>query len=135
MQQQRSEVQELERRVMQREEALDRRVEQTDNRQRSLDELEQRLHQERDEAQEVRQRALGELERVASLTADEARKIVLGQVEQELSRDIAIRIREAEQRIKEESEKRARNIISLAVQRYAADHVAESTVSVVELPS
>lgn len=135
IQQQRVDVQELERRVMQREEALDRRVEQTDSRQRALDEMERHLEKQREDTEQVRQRALGELERVASLTADEARKLVLSQVETELSRDIAMRIREAEQRAKEESEKRARNIISLAVQRYAADHVAESTVSVVELPS
>jgi len=135
IQQQRQEVQELERRLIQREEALDRRSEQQDRRQDSLESDERQLERDRQQVEEIRVRALGELERMANLTADEARKMVLAQVEQEMSREIAVRIRETEQRAKEEAEKRARNIIALAVQRYAADHVAESTVSVVELPS
>ncbi len=135
IQQQRSDVQEIERRLIQREELLDRRTEQLDHRQEALDEDERILSKKRIEVEEVRQRALGELERMANLSADEARRMVMAQVEQEMSREIALRIRETEQRAKEEAEKRARNIIALAVQRYAADHVAESTVSVVELPS
>jgi len=135
IQQARADVQEIERRLIQREENLDRRSEQQDGRQQTLEETERRLEKERLNVDELRKRALGELERMASLTAEEARKMVLTQVEQEMSHEIALRIRETEQRAKEEAEKRARNIIALAVQRYAADHVAESTVSVVELPS
>ena len=76
-----------------------------------------------------------ELERISALTRDEAKRIILDDVEKELSTDIAVMTKESEQRVKEESEKKAREILSLALQRFAADHVAETTVSVVNLPN
>ncbi|MCY7932378.1 Rnase Y domain-containing protein, partial [Bacillus inaquosorum] len=75
------------------------------------------------------------LERISSLTRDEAKQIILERVENELSHDIAIMTKETENRAKEEADKKAKNILSLALQRCAADHVAETTVSVVNLPN
>jgi conserved hypothetical protein YmdA/YtgF len=76
-----------------------------------------------------------ELERISGLTKEQARTLILERTEKELSHEIAVRVKEAENRIKEEADKRAKNILSLAIQRCAADHVAETTVSVVNLPN
>ena len=76
-----------------------------------------------------------ELERISALTREEAKGIILHQIENELATDIAVMTKESETRAKEESDKKAREILSLAIQRFAADHVAETTVSVVNLPN
>ncbi|MFH5498248.1 ribonuclease Y, partial [Listeria monocytogenes] len=76
-----------------------------------------------------------ELERISALSKEEAKSIILNQVEEELTHDTAIMVKESENRAKEESDKKAKNILSLAIQRCAADHVAETTVSVVTLPN
>ena len=76
-----------------------------------------------------------ELERISSLTRDEAKGIILERVENELSHDIAIMVREHETRAKEDADKKAKEVLSLAIQRCAAEHVAETTVSVVNLPN
>ena len=76
-----------------------------------------------------------ELERISGLTREEARTIILERVEHELKHDTAVMIKESEIRAKEESDKKAKEILSLAIQRCAADHVAETTVSVVNLPN
>ena len=104
-----------------REESLNRRAE-----------VLERKHQEADALLE-RQRA--ELERLSGLTTEEAKEYLLKTVEEEVRHDMAVMIREMEQEAKEEADKRARNIIGLAIQRCAADHVSEATVSVVTLPS
>jgi len=84
---------------------------------------------------EVWRKQQTELERISSLTRDEARGIILEKVENELTHDIAVMIKESENRAKEEADKKAKEILSLAIQRCAADHVAETTVSVVNLPN
>lgn len=76
-----------------------------------------------------------ELERISALTKDEAKNVILSQVEEELTHDTAVMVKESETRAKEEADKKAKNILSLAIQRSAADHVAETTVSVVTLPN
>jgi ribonuclease Y len=76
-----------------------------------------------------------ELEKISSLTRDEAKRLILSEVEKELATDIAVMTKESEQRAKEESDKKSREILSIALQRFAADHVAETTVSVVNLPN
>lgn len=76
-----------------------------------------------------------ELERISGLTREEAKSIILDRTEQEVAHDIAIMVKESESRAKEEADKRAKEILSLAIQRCAADHVAETTVSVVNLPN
>ncbi|PNB72840.1 ribonuclease Y, partial [Pseudomonas sp. FW305-BF6] len=76
-----------------------------------------------------------ELERISSLNREEARQLILSKVENELSHETAILVKETEARAKEEADKKAKDILSLAIQRCAADHVAETTVSVVNLPN
>lgn len=131
----RSEVQRLERRVTQKEETLDRKME-------TLERKEENLHRKEDETERLRETLTAnvakqkeELERVSGLSTEEAKQIILKGVEEEVQYESAIMIKEIETRAKEEAEKRAKNIISLAIQRCAADHVAETTVSVVALPS
>ena len=76
-----------------------------------------------------------ELERISGLTREEAKAIILDRVENELAHEIAVMMKESETRAKEEADKKAKEILSLAIQRCAADHVAETTVSVVNLPN
>ncbi|HHY34028.1 MAG TPA: ribonuclease Y [Firmicutes bacterium] len=131
----RQELQRLERRLIQREEALDRRQESLTVREENLARQERRLAEAEKEVQEAKEKALQELERVSGLTREEARAMVLEEVRQAAREEAAQIIRAAEQRAREEAETIAKNIVSLAIQRCAADHVAENTVSVVELPN
>ncbi|WP_227395474.1 ribonuclease Y [Jeotgalibacillus aurantiacus] len=138
----RNELQKQENRLLQREENLDRKDDSLNKRESMQERKEQSLHERQQHIEEmeskveemVRQQDL-ELERVSGLTREEAKAIILDQVEKELSQDIAIMVKEQEHRAKEESEKKARELLSLAIQRCAADHVAETTVSVVNLPN
>ncbi|WP_033422454.1 MULTISPECIES: ribonuclease Y [Desulfitobacterium] len=131
----RNEIQRMERRVIQKEESLDRKME-------SLERKEDNLHRKEEEVDQLKEvltqtvaKEKQELERVSGLSTEEAKQILLQSVEEEVRYESAIMIKDIETRAKEEAEKRAKNIISLAIQRCAADHVAESTVSVVALPS
>ena len=87
------------------------------------------------EAAEMHARQQGELERVAGMTSDEAKGVLIDRIQKDAYHDAAVMVREVEARAKEEADKRARSIISLAIQKCAADHVAETTVSVVALPN
>lgn len=131
----RNEIQRIERRLQQKEEGLDKRAEILEQKEESLNNLQKEIQRMREEVEELHKRQVSELERIAQLSQDQAREILLGNVEKELTHEIAMKIREYENRLKEEVDKRARDIISLAIQKFAADHVAESTVSVVELPN
>lgn len=131
----RGELQRLERRVMQKEETLDRKTEQLERREETFSRREKELERSLQRAQELQRQQLAELERVSDMTMEEARKVLLEAVEQE-SRHLAVKlIREIENEAKEEAERRARWLVSEAVQRVAADHVSEITVSVVQLPN
>lgn len=101
----------------------------------SLNERQQHIEEMESKVDEMIRMQQSELERISSLTCDEAKQIILERVENELSHDIAIMTKETENRAKEEADKKAKNILSLALQRCAADHVAETTVSVVNLPN
>lgn len=131
----RQELQRLERRLIQREEALDRRQESLTVREENLARQERRLAEAEKEVQEAKEKALRELERISGLTREEARVMVLEEVRQAAREEAAQIIRAAEQKARDEAETIAKNIVSLAIQRCAADHVAENTVSVVELPN
>ena len=131
----RFEIQQVERRLIQREEALDRRNDNFERKEEAVNRKEMELKKQKTELQELYDKEVIELERLANLTSDEARELLLSQVRVEVETEMAHVIKENEERAKDEGEKKAREIISRAIQRCAADHVAETTVSVVNLPN
>ncbi|MCL5038881.1 MAG: ribonuclease Y [Firmicutes bacterium] len=131
----RAELQRLERRLLQKEETLDRKIDSLERREESLSKKEKELERTQEGLNEIRARQLAEMERISGLTQEEAKKLLLNTVEEEIKRETALLIKEIESQAKEEAEKRAKDILALAIQRTAADHAAEVTVSVVELPN
>lgn len=138
----RLELQKQENRHLQREENLDRKDNALNKREASLERKEEALTGRQQHIEQMERKAeelvtvqQTELERISSLTREEARQLILGEVEKELATDIAVMTKESELQAKEESDKKAREILSIALQRFAADHVAETTVSVVNLPN
>lgn len=138
----RNELQKQENRLLQKEENLDRKDETLDKREMilekkedSLNQRQQHIEQMESKVEEMVQKQQEELERISKLTLDQAKSILLERVEKELSHDVAKMVKNAENRAKEEADKKAKSILSLAIQRCAADHVAETTVSVVNLPN
>lgn len=138
----RQEIQKQENRLMLKEENLDRKGEMLDKRESTLENREQSLINKQQQAEEMQSKVeelvrkqQSELERISGLTQEEAKQIVLDRVEKELVHETAVMIKENENRVKEEADKKAKQLLSLAIQRCAADHVAETTVSVVNLPN
>ncbi|MCL1849462.1 MAG: ribonuclease Y [Clostridiales bacterium] len=131
----RNEAQRQERRLVQKEETLDKKTDQMEKKEESLQKTEQELDRQKKNLTTLMDKQLEELERISSLSFDQAKELLLSRVESEIKHETAMIIKENEAQVKEESERRARNIISLAIQRCAADHVAETTVSVVALPN
>ncbi|AMA73505.1 MULTISPECIES: ribonuclease Y [Aneurinibacillus] len=131
----RNEIQRLEKRVLQKEESLDRKMELYERKEAEIERREQAVNEMHAKAEEYLQAQVIELERVSNLTREEAREIILQQVEQEVRHEAAMMAKDIEQQAREEADKKAREIITTAIQRCAADHVAETTVSVVSLPN
>ncbi|HWS29926.1 MAG TPA: ribonuclease Y [Clostridia bacterium] len=131
----RTELQRTERRLLQREETLDKKFDGIEQREEALNKKQKDVENMEASIQELHDKQLKELEIISGLSMDEAKSILLNNVEREARHDAAVMLREIEAKTKEEADKKARNIISLAVQRVAADHVAETTVSVVPLPN
>ena len=131
----RLEVQRLERRLLQKEEALDRKTESMERRSETLTSEEQAIEELKMQLESVKAEQVTELERISGLTQDQAREQILSQVGAECKHDAALLMREIELQAKEEADRKAKEIIATAIQRCAADHVAETTVSVVALPS
>ncbi|GEN57868.1 ribonuclease Y [Halolactibacillus alkaliphilus] len=138
----RLELQKQENRLMQKEENLDRKDDTLDKRERMQEKKEAILAEKQQQIEEMEgkvdamlQEQQAELERISGLTADQAKQAILERVEKEVSHESALIIKEAENRTKEEADKKAKEILSLAMQRCASDHVAETTVSVVNLPN
>ncbi|CAG9611215.1 Ribonuclease Y [Bacillus rhizoplanae] len=138
----RNELQKQENRLMQKEENLDRKDESLEKSQQLLEKKEESLVVRQQQIEDLEskvgelvQKQQDELERISSLTREQARAIILEKVENEISHEIAVMVKETEIRAKEEADKKAKEILSLAMQRCAADHVAETTVSVVNLPN
>ena len=131
----RNETQRLERRLLQKEETLDKKQDNLENREESLSRQAKELKDKAEAVEALGQKRQEELERVAQMTSDEARQMIVSAVQKDAYHDAAVMVREIEQKAKDEAEKKARNIISLAIQKCAADHVAETTVSVVPLPN
>ncbi len=130
----RAELQRLERRLVQREETLDRKLEGIEKKEELLDKKDKSMQTIKEKLEHTYQEQLQKLERISGLTSDEARNLLLANVENDIRHEVAILIKNIETEAKEEADKRARDIISQAIQRCAADHVAEATVSVVTLP-
>ncbi len=131
----RAEVQKTEKRLMQREESLDKRSLNIENKEEQLNQQQKSLSEKQQQADELIHKRQDELEKIANLTAEEAKNMLLSDLEKELAVESALMIKESEQKTREESDKMAREILSTVIQRYAADHVAETTVSVVNLPN
>jgi ribonuclease Y len=131
----RNEIQRLERRVLQKEENLERKLEDLEKREESIQRKLKDVEKKQNSVEELYQRQLEELEKLSGLTHEEARQILLNNVEKEITRESVILIKNIESKAKEEAEKKAREIITYAIQKCAADHVAETTVSVVSLPN
>lgn len=131
----RNEIQRLEKRVLQKEESLDRKMELYERREAELDRREAIVTEMHARAEKLLKEQEAELERISNLTREEAREHILKQVEIEVRHEAGLMAKEIEQKAKEEADKRAREIITTSIQRCAADHVAETTVSVVALPN
>lgn len=138
----RNELQKQENRLMQKEENLDRKDETLDKREALLEKRDDSLSKRQQHIEEMESKVevmikeqQAELERISGLTREEAKSIILERTEQEVAHDVAIMVKESETRAKEDADKKAKEILSLAIQRCAADHVAETTVSVVNLPN
>lgn len=124
-----------EERLQRKEENLDRKLEGLERRERQIQIRERQIEQQHQEAEQLRGQQRAELERVSALSQEDARTIILQRVEAEAREEGARRFREIERSLREESDKTARKIIGLAIQRCASDYVAEVTVSTVALPS
>ncbi len=131
----RNEVQRLERRIQQKEESIDRKLESLEKKEDALIKKEQGLAQARADLDGLIQKQTSELERISGLSIEAARELLLNNVRDEIKHEAALIIKEAENQAKEEAEKRAREIVTTAIQRGSADIVAETTVSVVPLPN
>ncbi|HOV69130.1 MAG TPA: ribonuclease Y, partial [Clostridia bacterium] len=131
----RNEIQRLERRLILREETLDKKLDSIEQREEMLAKKNKELQKALEEAQQLQQTRLAELEKISNMTREEAKVMLLETVEAEARHDAAVLIKDIEAKARQEAEKKAREIIGLAIQKYAADHVAESTVSVVPLPN
>ena len=131
----RNDIQKQENRLQQKEENLDRKLDNLEKKEETLQKKLDDLEKTRAEIEEIKASQTAELERISAMTAEEAKAMLVSQVEAEVTHEAAMKIMEAEARVKEESEAKAREIIGLAIQRCAADQVSEATVSVVPLPS
>lgn len=131
----RTEIQRLERRLTQKEEALDRRLDGLEKKEKALSAREQETAKLKDDLDGLVTKQLAELQRISGLSADEAKRLLLKTIEDETKHEAARLIRDIEARAKEEADKRAREVVTLAVQRCAVDQTSETTVSVVPLPN
>ncbi|WFA09741.1 ribonuclease Y [Tissierella sp. Yu-01] len=131
----RNEVQKLERRVLHKEETLDRKAESIEKKEEQLAKKSKYLDEKEESINELYERQTLELERLSGLTSEEAKELLLNDIRKEISHESAIMIKDMESKAKEEADKKSREIITTAIQRCAADHVAETTVTVVALPN
>ena len=131
----RAEQQKQERRLQQKEENLDHKTEMIEKKEEALAQKHAALDKEQEEIKLIKRSQTEMLERISGFTADQAKDYLIAQVESEVTHETALKIKEIEARAKDEADQRAREIVATAIQRCAADHVAEITVSVVPLPN
>ena len=131
----RADLQRQENRLQQKEETLDRKTDAIEKKEESLNQKHAAIDKEAEEIKIIKRSQTEMLERISGFTAEEAKKYLIAQVESEVTHETALKIKEVESRMKEECEARAREVVAQAIQRCAADQVAEMTVSVVPLPN
>jgi len=131
----RAEMTRLERRVIQKEETLDKKLENLEKKEEQITHKENKIAAKEEELNKFIERQIEELEKISGMSSEDAKALLLSNVEKEIRYEASVLIKDIEQKAKEEGEKRAREIITTSIQRCAADHVAESTVSVVPLPN
>ena len=131
----RADLQKQERRLQQKEENIDRKTDAIEKKEEALAQKHAALDKENEEIKIIKRSQTEMLERISGFTADEAKKYLIEQVESEVTHETALKIKEIEARAKDEADQYAREIVASAIQRCAADHVAEITVSVVPLPN
>ena len=131
----RSELNRQERRNSQKEEALDKKTDNLERKEQSLTAKLKSLEKKEQEINEIRNKQTAELERISGMSRDEAKDILLKEIENQARHEAAVMVKEIEQEAKDNAERNAKNIVALSIQKVAADHVAETTVSVVNLPS
>jgi len=131
----RADLQKQERRLQQKEETLDRKTENIERKEEALAQKHAEADREQEEIKLIKRSQTEMLERISGFTAEEAKNYLIAQVESEVTHETALKIKEIEARAKEEADQRAKEIVATAIQRCAADHVAEITVSVVPLPN
>ena len=131
----RKDIQRQERRLLQREESIDKKVDNLDSKNEELNKKSKLIDEKLKEIDEIKQKQFKALEKISGFSIQQAKEYLLANLDEELVHEKAVKILEIEQKTKDEAEKKAREIISLAIQRCASDHVAEATVSVVPLPN
>ena len=131
----RKEMQRQERRIQQKEESVEKKLDSLEKKEESVSQKLKAAEQRLAEAEQIKQSELGVLEKISGFTSEQAKAYILNNLDNELTHEKAVKIMDFQQKTKEEAEKTAREIVSLAIQRIAADHVSESTVSVVPLPN
>lgn len=131
----RNELQRSEKRLLHKEEQLDKKSETLEKKEEVLQKKKQDIEILKNKLEEQYTKGLQELERLSGLTSEEARELLLKNIEKEIQHDAAVMIKEVESQAKETADKKAKEILTMAIQRSAADHVAETTVSVVSLPN
>ena len=131
----RGEVQSQERRLIQKEENLERKQEQSEKKEKNLVEKDKEIEKRKQEIEESLEKQMQELQRIAGLSIEEAKKQLLSEVEKELTTEKANLIRKMQDEIKEEANKNAKELVGYAIQKCAADHTSETTVSIVNLPN
>ncbi len=131
----RAEVQRFERRVQQKEENIDKKADAIEKKEAHLARREDEMHKQREEISKLNEQRIQELERISGLTSDQAKDYLLKIVEDEVKHETAVMIKEMENRAKDEADKKAKEYVVNAIQKCAADHVSETTISVVQLPN
>ena len=131
----RAEVQRFERRVQQKEESIDKKADSIEKKEASLNAREEELAKQKEAVAKLNEERVQELERISGLTSEQAKEHLLKIVEDEVKHETAVMIKEMESRAKEEADKKAKEYVVTAIQKCAADHVSETTISVVQLPN
>ena len=131
----RLEVQKFEKRIIQKEEVLDKKLQTLENKESVLNDKLKKVEKKEEQVETIKAQQLEKLENISGITSDKAKEIILTNAERDVRREMSIMIKEIESQAKEEADKKSREIIGYAIQKCAADHVAETTVTVVNLPN